>query len=321
MKHLILSFLLFVSFQNLLSAQCTLNSQGCAGGGYEWSYTLTAAGTITFGPIQNPAGTWWYVNGVAVPPGTVITGPGTFIIHAVDPQPTVMNITDAFFNNCTGGTCAYTTWTGNGGCGSVSAGHDCGIDGCPSATCGMAPMPVHLIYFRNSVIHNKIVLDWATSMQENTNRFEVEKSFDAVNYSLLTSIKAQNTNNINTYYKITDESPISKLQYYRLKIIDNDNSYTYSNVLKQEMDITEPLQIQSIINTQNEISVSLYSSEKTPITIFLRNLNGQIIYQQKITSDNNIIKFSIPTFYFSSGIYTLQFITSKSNLVKKVELK
>ncbi len=121
--------------------QCPSSTSGaCGGGGWQWTYTLQAGGTISFGSMMNPAGTWFYVNGSPVAANQVIAGPGTFTILAIDPQPAVADLLDNL-SGCVNGTCAASSWTvAQPACAPVEVslgGHDCLYDSC--IDCGTPP--------------------------------------------------------------------------------------------------------------------------------------------------------------------------------------
>ena len=53
------------------------------------------------------------------------------------------------------------------------------------------PLPIELLNFTaTNVLNNFVKLDWQTSMEENNDHFEVERSTDATHYESILKMKA-----------------------------------------------------------------------------------------------------------------------------------
>jgi hypothetical protein len=82
--------------------------------------------------------------------------------------------------------------------------------------------------------NNAVNVNWTTSSEISNDRFEVERSFDEVNFSTVAIILgAQSSNNITAQFSFTDEDPeISNhtTVYYRLKDVGLNGNVTYSEI-------------------------------------------------------------------------------------------
>jgi C1A family cysteine protease len=92
--------------------------------------------------------------------------------------------------------------------------------------------PVELSSFSATVQKNQICLDWITQCESNNYGFEVEKSIDGTNFSTNQFIKGFGTTNITQYYSCTDKDLLVGKYYYRLKQIDFDGQFTYSEKIE-----------------------------------------------------------------------------------------
>ena len=72
-------------------------------------------------------------------------------------------------------------------------------------------------------------MNWQTSNEENLKNYVVEKSTDARTFSQLTVVNANDNTGINNY-TATDMNPANGVNYYRLKQIDEDWNFTYSDI-------------------------------------------------------------------------------------------
>ena len=95
------------------------------------------------------------------------------------------------------------------------------------------PLPVELLSFTaTNVINNFVKLDWQTSMEENNDHFEVERSADATHFESILKMKAVGNSSTPQSYAARDIAPIKGINYYRLKQVDSDGHATFSSVQK-----------------------------------------------------------------------------------------
>ncbi len=96
-----------------------------------------------------------------------------------------------------------------------------------------SPLPVSLISFDVNREGPVVNLQWATSREENSKAFEIERSFNTGNWSKLgvvPSLSHEMGSTSRLDYHFTDTAPLSGTNYYRLKMIDLDGSYAYSPI-------------------------------------------------------------------------------------------
>lgn len=90
-------------------------------------------------------------------------------------------------------------------------------------------LPVELVTF--TATENKpgiVSLKWETKTESNSNYFVIERSNDGINFSEINTVYA---NGYGSIYNDEDTDPLTGDNYYRLRIVDNDESYEYSNII------------------------------------------------------------------------------------------
>ena len=92
------------------------------------------------------------------------------------------------------------------------------------------PLPVKLESFDVTNSESGVLLNWATTSETNSDRFEIEHSIDATNWYGIGSVKAAGESKLSNKYSFTDASPVNGLNYYRLKMVDQDGSFAYSRI-------------------------------------------------------------------------------------------
>lgn len=101
----------------------------------------------------------------------------------------------------------------------------------PSLTASCTPLPVELISLKATPIGKAVQLDWITASEKNSSHYEIERSADAKSYTTLGKVEASGNSFSKLNYTFTDEKPLSGINYYRLKMVDKDESYQYSKIV------------------------------------------------------------------------------------------
>ena len=96
-----------------------------------------------------------------------------------------------------------------------------------NGTLSQSPLPVTFIGFSARKTTGGTELTWKVGGEENVNRYEVERSADGRNFTLVTSIPSGKRDT----YSYTDPTAASTV-YYRIKNVDNDGKYKYSSVAR-----------------------------------------------------------------------------------------
>lgn len=154
-----------------------------------------------------------------------------------------------------------------------------------------SPLPVQLTEFSGKAEGNVNRLDWTTASEVNCDYFDVEESSDGFNYTTCGSMRGAGNSTQLSYYAFIDENPFPGATYYRLKQVDYDGQYHYSN---------------PVVVSNNNYSTS---------TVDVYNLQGQMIISVKDFTDNYSLK------NLSPGVYMLHYHSNQGLLVKKVICK
>ncbi|MBL7813923.1 MAG: T9SS type A sorting domain-containing protein [Saprospiraceae bacterium] len=153
-------------------------------------------------------------------------------------------------------------------------------------------LPVELLNFKaeSDIAQHQVLLNWSTSVEENTKSFIVERSRDGQNFIPLSTHKAKGSNSI---YDDIDKQPFAGVNYYRLKMIDNDGKASYSKVIAAIMgDKTFKIKAYPTLVT-DELTVTTDGGEINSLEII--NLAGQLVLSQQnaALSQNGAIQLSL----------------------------
>ena len=91
-------------------------------------------------------------------------------------------------------------------------------------------LPIELEKFEVQEVADGVKLSWETATEVNNDYFEIERSIDGVSFESLQQINGAGESNIPIGYSWVDEQPFSGPNYYRLKQVDFDGRFSYSEI-------------------------------------------------------------------------------------------
>lgn len=99
-----------------------------------------------------------------------------------------------------------------------------------NGTATSAPLPLKLVDFSSTLEGGNATLLWKTQNQINVKGFEIEKSNDGKNFIVTDFVNATGSAN-SASYSFTDKNTFRGMNYYRIKVVDKDGTYSYSNIV------------------------------------------------------------------------------------------
>ncbi|NDU99007.1 SBBP repeat-containing protein [Spirosoma terrae] len=87
-------------------------------------------------------------------------------------------------------------------------------------------LPVNLVYFTAQLVNKQALLTWKTAYEKNNKGFEVQRSIDMKSFETIGLVSGREQGPGS--YSFIDEIPKAGVNYYRLKQIDWDGTYSYS---------------------------------------------------------------------------------------------
>jgi hypothetical protein len=122
------------------------------------------------------------------------------------------------------------------------------------------------------------LLNWNTTSEVNSNRFEIEHSTDGKGWEVLGSVQSNGeTDNTLSKYSFTDIQPVNGENLYRLKMIDNDDTYAYSRIVSVIFE-SEILAMAYPNPAIDKLTISADDWNKVE-KVQILNLSGTVIYE------------------------------------------
>jgi photosystem II stability/assembly factor-like uncharacterized protein len=184
-------------------------------------------------------------------------------------------------------------------------------------------VPVELTSFTAGLNGDAVTLNWSTSTETNNYRFEIEKSLDGSDFYTIGSVKGAGTSTESHSYSYTDKlsSGEDRTLYYRLKQIDYDGTFTYSEIRSLNVNVPEGYQLSqnypNPFNPTTTISFSIKEAGRTNLSIYdaLGNLVDQVFDENKASGS---YKITFDASRLSSGVYVYQLQSGSYKMSKKM---
>jgi hypothetical protein len=170
------------------------------------------------------------------------------------------------------------------------------------------PLPVELVYFTATVHNNQAHLEWLTASEQDNDRFEIERSLDAKSFEKIGTVKGKGTTSLETKYKFTDRTPVQGTVYYRLKQVDFDGEFAYSNVIAvTAKGLANELATQVYPNPfQDRVKVMLTSPNAQQAQMVLYDMNGKRVLSKTLDLDAGINEMELQLQQLGTGMYILK---------------
>ena len=181
-------------------------------------------------------------------------------------------------------------------------------------------LPVKLISFSGRLNGTKVDLNWVTANELNTKQFEVERSGDGRTFSKLATVNARGNTNTPTSYDLVDPVPLQGVNYYRLKMVDVDGKFEYSQIVIIRIDNSVQLVTKVAPNPfTGKIDVYLTLTHNTPVDFRFIDINGRMVFSKSVKGLKGFNWFTINDLdKLPSAPYMLHIKTDDATIVEKL---
>jgi hypothetical protein len=179
------------------------------------------------------------------------------------------------------------------------------------------PLPISLISFdAKPTFDNSINLTWQTASEENNDYFSIEHSIDGISFREIETQAGNGTTNAIQSYSFLHEEIESGLHYYRLKQVDFDEKFGYSNIITTTIKRSND----EVILTPNPTSNVILIQTKTPFErdadFQILNMQGQVVLSSILQEGTDNLEVNVSN--FPVGIYYLQLFVDNEVMMKKI---
>lgn len=189
------------------------------------------------------------------------------------------------------------------------------------STDNINPLPVTWIYFTGETVDAVHRLSWATASEIDNESFELERSIDAKNWSVIGTIEGAGQSTSTNFYEYDDRNAPFGRVYYRVKQVDFDGKFEYANnVVTLSRTLADDGKKFDFILYPNptinkRVRIRLNAAYSAAATITISDLSGKILNSEVLWVDGqgNSEEFNCD---FVAGTYIVKVIVGNDVLAK-----
>ncbi len=168
-------------------------------------------------------------------------------------------------------------------------------------------LPVEMTSFEGFAEDNRIILNWSTASEEINEGFYVERSENGENWTILDFVQGNGTTLEPQYYLYEDNTPKEGVNYYRLKQMDFDGNFEYSEIIEVEFVKGERVAVKTFPNPASKVLNVRIPNLQDEQQAVIMNMLGQAVRQVTLTDETSMI----PIEDLPSGTYFLRLLNNE----------
>ena len=179
-----------------------------------------------------------------------------------------------------------------------------------------ATLPVNLITFDGAIVNKNARLQWKTENEINNKGFELQRSYNGTDFKTIGFVASAANSSGAGNYSYADPELAQGLNCYRLKQIDIDGAFKYSNIVLLKATIGTDIRV---LNNpfSTYIDVQLSTAFAPMSIIQLLDAQGRVLQQQTLMP--NLIRQRVNVrSNLANGVYYLKVISGKQQFVTTV---
>ncbi len=162
------------------------------------------------------------------------------------------------------------------------------------------PLAIKLTGIQATNVNSRNRIDWNSASEDIGDRYELEKSTDGQHFNTLAGITAKGNAAAYTYW---DEQPATGWTYYRLKLSNTGNDYSYSQIVKAYQEKDNAFRLNAYPNPASDALVVSVNQFDHEATVTLRDVSGKIVLQEQMTAPS--VRLDMKR--MPAGIYMLHY--------------
>lgn len=180
----------------------------------------------------------------------------------------------------------------------------------PAVLCQACSLPVELVEFEVELVDRAVNIHWATLSELNNDYFLVQRSMDGFNWEVIDTVDGANNSSWHIDYSTEDESPFLGMSYYRLKQVDYDGAFSFSElrVVSNGNFFTSQqlLVLSSQLGGQHNVVIYFAEPVTGPVDLLVVSMAGTIVASEtRKLQDEKWVVITIDQ-ALASGIYAVK---------------
>jgi hypothetical protein len=182
------------------------------------------------------------------------------------------------------------------------------------------PLPVEMVYFAGNVDGEEVNLEWQTATEIDNDYFEIQRSIDGIEFKVIGTVDGNGTSKDIHNYSFSDNGAICGINYYRLKQIDFDGQFEFSELLDIRLVCNNGAPVFEVFPNPapaGRFVLNYEGSENQEIHLKLVDQVGVVQATKVVVGVKGSVEFQ-PNQAIAKGLYYLIIESSGTKQVKKI---
>jgi hypothetical protein len=180
------------------------------------------------------------------------------------------------------------------------------------------PLLVQFIVFNANCRGDKVLLTWKTAQEQNSSHFNIERSSDAINWTVIGNLPAAGNSTVEKSYSFSDNSSLGR-GFYRIAEIGIDGRSHYTGVLLSSCSSPDIFRVWP--NPVRDIlSINIVASSESTAMIKIFDSKGSLVKIQSATVLQGSNQLSVGMQSLANGVYSLSLYWNNGQSKKTMQI-
>jgi autotransporter-associated beta strand protein len=179
------------------------------------------------------------------------------------------------------------------------------------------PLSVELQNISAQVRGNSSLVSWQTASEKDNALFQIERSANATDFSPIGEVKGAGNSAAVKNYTFTDATPLSGVNYYRLKAVDYNGAATVSKVVSVNFSGKSDKTAVYPNPTRDVLRVEFTASDASASTVQVTDLTGRVVLSQNVAVNKGANLLPLNVASLPSGAYFVKVNGDVKRFVKQ----
>ena len=166
---------------------------------------------------------------------------------------------------------------------------------------GGIPLSIELLDIKAINAGKRNRVDWQTATEASNDMFDLERSADNRNFSRIATINAKGSPSA---YSFWDEQPVNGVNYYRLKMNDENGKHAYSKTVSAKVSSQTGITITAFPNpVRDDLTVRVSGIKGAGASVNITDVSGKIVSTHAVPG----AEITISTAHLTAGVYFVNY--------------
>ena len=177
----------------------------------------------------------------------------------------------------------------------------------PFAVSTFAALPVQWLAVSAKKEKEYNLVSWSTAQETNNDYFEIEASENGQHYITAGKVMAGGNSGETRQYSFSHTGILTDVNYYRIRQVDKDGSFSFSPVMKLAGDDAKKILLDIWPNPSNGwMNIRFHSSIKRSVSVKWFDVSGRQVFSKPIVVEKGLNRISIDGSFLAPGVYLVE---------------